>query len=340
MVKRCFVIMPYSKTSRLHTQEYWTRLYLDYIRPCVEDDFGYECYREATGAGNIMTDIMKQLTDSDLVIAILTDNNPNVWYELGIRHSLKTGTLLMLQEGHPLPFDLKSYNVLFYDDNKDNFRAKLADRIREWENLPEHDSPVKNYFAQCSARPCWVASRVADTPMNLFGGEDPLKVFSKIKERLVIVGQNLYSISLSKNNIKEQIFSALKAQEITIELMLCAPEDYLINAISEVAIVPSDLFRKHLSAALHTFQEWVTESKEQKLPGNLFVRTSRRIGNVSLSIIDPDRLDGQMLLTPVLGGASKDRPCFWITKADHAQVFDYYVAWYEFVADEHENLLS
>lgn len=45
------------------------------------------------------------------------DFNANVWYEPGIRHTLRTGTIMLLQEGQKAPFDISDFGILFYKDS-------------------------------------------------------------------------------------------------------------------------------------------------------------------------------------------------------------------------------
>jgi hypothetical protein len=63
---------------------------------------------------NILGDILEGIVQSDLVIADLTGANPNVYYELGIAHSLNKKAILLTQEIDELPFDLRSYRVVGY----------------------------------------------------------------------------------------------------------------------------------------------------------------------------------------------------------------------------------
>ncbi len=111
--KYCFVIMPFLKTKGKHTDKYWDAFFSDFIKPAVEN-LGYTCKRSSAQPGNIMKAIVNDLVNSDLVLAVLTDYNPNVLYELGTRHSLKHGTIMMLQRGQNIPFDIAQYGVLFY----------------------------------------------------------------------------------------------------------------------------------------------------------------------------------------------------------------------------------
>lgn len=114
MDKRCFVIMPFSKTIDKHDEEYWT-IFFETIKKVMEEN-GYSCTRSEVGPYKLFSNIIKNIESSDIVIAVLTDFNSNVWYELGIRHTLRTGTIMLLQEGQKVPFDISDYGIIFYKD--------------------------------------------------------------------------------------------------------------------------------------------------------------------------------------------------------------------------------
>lgn len=66
---------------------------------------------------NIIGDIVEGIVNSDLVVADLTGANPNVYYELGIAHALNKKVILITQEIDELPFDLRSYRVISYNNH-------------------------------------------------------------------------------------------------------------------------------------------------------------------------------------------------------------------------------
>ncbi len=115
MNKKCFVIMPFSKTVDEHDEEYWTSFF-DIIKRIMEEN-GYSCTRSEVGPYKLFSNIVKNIESSDIVIAVLTDFNSNVWYELGIRHTLKTGTIMLLQDGQKVPFDIRDFGIIFYKDS-------------------------------------------------------------------------------------------------------------------------------------------------------------------------------------------------------------------------------
>lgn len=63
---------------------------------------------------NILKDIVEGIANADVVIADLTDQNPNVFYELGLAHAMNKKTIIITQSIADIPFDLKSYRAKEY----------------------------------------------------------------------------------------------------------------------------------------------------------------------------------------------------------------------------------
>ncbi|MFN7920816.1 MAG: hypothetical protein U0Q16_12000 [Bryobacteraceae bacterium] len=72
---------------------------------------------EIAGPGIIFEDIKKRIAEAKIVVAEITAPNQNVFYELGYAHALNKPTILLAQRGKELPFDIRSYRVIFYDDS-------------------------------------------------------------------------------------------------------------------------------------------------------------------------------------------------------------------------------
>ena len=80
---------------------------------------GFEVVRidEVNRPGIIFQDIQRKIEDAKVVIAEITAPNQNVYYEVGYAHALNKPTILLAQRGRELPFDIRSYRVIFYDDS-------------------------------------------------------------------------------------------------------------------------------------------------------------------------------------------------------------------------------
>jgi hypothetical protein len=91
-------------------------VYGSVIQP-VGDDVGVDVKRadEYLKPGSIIADIERGIAESDLVIAEISENNANVFYEVGYAYALEKPVLLLAKQGRRLPFDLLVERCFFYD---------------------------------------------------------------------------------------------------------------------------------------------------------------------------------------------------------------------------------
>lgn len=104
---KAFVIMPFSQEF----DDVYTYLIAYSLKRA-----GFEVLRADSieSQSNILRDIICGILESDLIVADLTEANPNVYYELGLAHALEKKTILLCQELNDIPFDLRSYRILTY----------------------------------------------------------------------------------------------------------------------------------------------------------------------------------------------------------------------------------
>ena len=153
MKKTCFVVMPFGSSSP-DLKKKFDGVYKGIIVPAAQEA-GYEAIREDISAtpGSIPKSIVKKLAESDMVIADLTGINPNVFYELGIRHVLsKSGTVLIISKGESIPFDNASHRVIQYTNelaDLDDIHKQIVTAISNRENNIENaDNIVHDAFPQ------------------------------------------------------------------------------------------------------------------------------------------------------------------------------------------------
>jgi len=150
--KKCFVIMPVSRTKSCTTGQ-WTTIFDAMIKPAVLGSrLGFTCERARPRTGSLIKDILNELNRADVVIADLTDTNPNVFYELGVRHTLRNRTILIAQDMKYVPSDLTSYWVVTYKkglQGLQDFKKKMKDILREMMMNPEKpDNPVADFLGE------------------------------------------------------------------------------------------------------------------------------------------------------------------------------------------------
>src|SRR5206468_8682868 len=82
-------------------------------------------------AGNIRTDMFQELLLADLVVADLSIDNPNVWYELGMRHALKRrGVIQITCRREHVPFDVYTDRSLNYHIKENPPNGAVPDPTR------------------------------------------------------------------------------------------------------------------------------------------------------------------------------------------------------------------
>jgi len=140
----CFVIMPFSKTTKKHTEEYWSDQFNTFLKPLIEENPYLEARRSEALRGDILQQIITSLVFARVVVADLTDQNCNVYWELGIRQSFKHCTVTIAQFGTNLPFDLSGKGTLWYYPNnhlkmqqfREAFKAAIDDCLKN-PNAPD-----------------------------------------------------------------------------------------------------------------------------------------------------------------------------------------------------------
>lgn len=168
---RCFIIMPFSEAKfedkdgneKVLNENKLRHIYQKLIRAAVKTyarnnvKFA-QIHRYEKTRGNFVKGIINDLDKADLVIGDLTGLNSNVFYELGIRHTLKIGTIMLTQNAASLPADLKNYIAFEYEYPEQSdafaeyypkFKKKLHKAIDEFlkdQKTGEFDNPVRDFI--------------------------------------------------------------------------------------------------------------------------------------------------------------------------------------------------
>jgi hypothetical protein len=100
----CFVICPIGDDNS--PERVWSDKILKYIiEPVAKPEYEVVRADKISDPGMIPTQIIRYLKEAKIVIADLTFNNPNVFYELAIRHVTKKPYIQLIRSGDKIPFD-------------------------------------------------------------------------------------------------------------------------------------------------------------------------------------------------------------------------------------------
>lgn len=129
--RTCFVIGPIGKEGT-DVRRRADQLFKHIIKRATEQN-GFTLTERADhidSSGIISSEIINRLMSADFVVADLTDENPNVYYELAFRHIAKLPFAHLLPVGQNPPFDISSNRAIFFDlqdpDSVEEAREHLA----------------------------------------------------------------------------------------------------------------------------------------------------------------------------------------------------------------------
>lgn len=116
--RKCFIITPIGDENS-ETFRKAKGVIESVIKPVLKE-YGFDDIKpayEINVSGMINTQIINRIIEDDLVIANLTGNNPNVMYELCLRHVVAKPIIHICENGTTLPFDIKDSRTIFYTND-------------------------------------------------------------------------------------------------------------------------------------------------------------------------------------------------------------------------------
>ena len=170
--KTCFVIAPIGPQES-ETRKRSDQVLKHIIRPAA-NSCGYNAIRadEISEPGIITSQVIQHIVDDPLVVADLTERNPNVFYELALRHALRKPLVQIMAKGEPIPFDVAGTRTIPVDhhdlDSVEEAKAEIIKQIEavekpgakietpisvavDLQSLRESDNPVQRTLADLLA---------------------------------------------------------------------------------------------------------------------------------------------------------------------------------------------
>ena len=142
---KCFIITPIGDDTdpiRRHIEGIIDAA----LRPALEDKYDLVVAHRISELGSITKQIITEIYSAKLVVANLTNRNPNVMYELALRHSLGKSVIMIAEKGTPLPSDIVMERTIFYQNDARGV-IELRESIAAAEKEIDYDkteSPIYN----------------------------------------------------------------------------------------------------------------------------------------------------------------------------------------------------
>lgn len=95
----------------------------------------------------ITSQVIQHIVDDPLVVADLTGWNPNVFYELALRHALRKPLVQMIKKGEQIPFDVAGTRTVYVDhkdlDSVEEAKNEIENQIASLEKDPNNiETPI------------------------------------------------------------------------------------------------------------------------------------------------------------------------------------------------------
>lgn len=205
----CFVVMPFGqKPDQMGGVIDFDLVYRTLLSPAISDA-GMSPLRvdEVHSGGFLFRDSLQQVMSAPFAVFDVTTSNPNVLYELGVRHAMRSNaTLLIAAQGSRIPFDLLALRVVFYQlnsagrpENVEGFRQTFAEHLRARERVENVDSPI--YLSFADLRPPELAPLATSSPRTYLPHADELKKRIMAARRLGI--EELENVERELGDISE-----------------------------------------------------------------------------------------------------------------------------------------
>lgn len=151
----CFYITPIGEENS--DQRKHSDLFLESIVEPAIKTLGLSVKRadQIDKPGTITKQIIEYIYKSKLVIADLSYHNPNVFYELALRHAFRLPTVQIIRKSDRIPFDLNQTRTIIIDTTDiyslvpkiETYRSEIASQVRQALNDPDAvDNPITNVF--------------------------------------------------------------------------------------------------------------------------------------------------------------------------------------------------
>ncbi len=189
--KVCFVISPIGiegSADRVKSDQVLNHIIGPSVKQC-----GYDPIRadQISEPGIITSQIIQHILDSPLVVADLSGHNPNVFYEMALRHAIKKPIVQIIHATEKIPFDVAANRTVFFDhkdlDSVAKAKEEISKQIRhveknpldvdtpisvtvELKSLRNSDNPLEKSYAEILAMLTEIRSEITDMRYGTRGG--------------------------------------------------------------------------------------------------------------------------------------------------------------------------
>ena len=149
--EKCFIITPIGEDNdpiRRHIDGIIDAA----IKPALSDKYEVQAAHHISKPGSITKQVIEAIYNAKLVVANLTGRNPNVMYELALRHAIGKPVIMIVERGTPVPSDIIMQRVVLYSNDAKGV-LELRDDLKKAESeisFDEKSGPIVEVLGDIS----------------------------------------------------------------------------------------------------------------------------------------------------------------------------------------------
>lgn len=306
--KTCFVIMPIGEQAyngnNISSAEL-KRRYDDLIKEAVlkaRPDLDVKRADEVALPGTITSDIITRLMHSDYVVADVSYPNPNVFYELGMRHSCRVGTIIIKDRAAPnTPFDISQLRHIEYDNTATGLKA-LAETLKTYfDHFERVPSRPDNQFLEIAKL---TGYKYPDFSVRkdegiYYAREDQTILYTEFPKRFqsdLEKAEEIYMVGVSLSSTIEKQLGVLKEMlrnNLSIKVLIRNPKGKHTKMILEQSYI--GMTTKHIKNKINHALDLLCELKKIS-PDNVEIRVVDHHFSFGCFAFDSDKANGKIYI--------------------------------------------
>jgi hypothetical protein len=269
---KCFVISPIGEEGTPVRER--SNNVLEYVIEPALEPYDYEPVRadNIQEPGMITTQVIERVVECPLVIADLTGSNPNVFYELAVRHAYNKPFIQLIDKDENIPFDVADSRIIQFDVDETKSAHKAQEEIQDQIQTIESNED--------------------------FRADNPISVATDLKDlrnRGTSEGESLADIKESIAQLRNSMTSMQNRLNDPEEIL---PPDYFEYMATQVEL---DDKEKVMNELMHIRQiaDKLTRSLDQddidkevsKLPRDIVYMTTQLMSDLDNRLVVSDEID-------------------------------------------------
>jgi hypothetical protein len=231
--RNCFVVSAFG--GDVDSQRRHKQVLRHLVRKVLGDRFRVVRADEIDDEGLITNQIIEHLLEDDLVVADMTGLNPNVFYEVAVRHAARKPIIHLITRGQEIPFDVANMRAIQYAlDDPDLLEEAQKELDRKVRAIEDGDW-VANPNPISAALDVWLLQK-SEEPAEREAGE-LLAAISDLREEVGLLRRR--GVSSEEDRVLEDLVLQAVSRNDPIsenELMenIAAPSKMVVQAMGQL----------------------------------------------------------------------------------------------------------